>query len=108
MSRRPFETDPGALERLRRHARALERCVHPNLVRVMDLDCHGGRPFVVMEDVYGLSLKQYALERRPGPREAAGLVVELARAVSYLQDRDIDPPDVDPASVVIDETGRRG
>jgi eukaryotic-like serine/threonine-protein kinase len=106
LSHRPLEKEPAALDRLERYSRKLTGCIHPNLVRVIDLDCYDGRPFIVMEHVYGLTLKQFAEERRPEPREAAGAVADLAGAVSYLLNCGIDPPEVDPADIVVDETGR--
>jgi eukaryotic-like serine/threonine-protein kinase len=106
LSGRHLDNDPAALERVRRSFRKLTGCVHPNLVPIIDLDCHDGRPFVVMEQVYGLTLKQYALERRPEPRETASAVADLAGALTYLQSRGINQAEVDPGDVVIDETGR--
>jgi eukaryotic-like serine/threonine-protein kinase len=106
LSSRRLDNDPAALERLRRSFRELTGCIHPNLVRIIDLDCHDGRPFVVMEQVYGLTLKRFALERRPEPRETASAVADLAGALTYLQSRGINQAEVDPGDVVIDETGR--
>ncbi len=106
LSGRRLDNDPAALERLRCSSRELTGCVHPNLVGIIDLDCHDGRPFVVMEQVYGLTLQQFARERRPEPRETASAVAELAGALTYLQSRGINQTEVNPGDVVIDETGR--
>jgi serine/threonine protein kinase len=86
--------------------RLLARCDHPNLVRVVDLDIHEGRPFVVMEYVPGVTLEQFALRHRPGPRQAALLVAELAGAVAYLHAQGIVHQDIKPRNVLIDERGR--
>ena len=43
---------------------------HPNLVQILDLDTHDGRVFLVLEDVQGRTLDQYAAER-PSPWKAA-------------------------------------
>jgi serine/threonine protein kinase len=86
--------------------RLLARCDHPNLVRVFDLGIHEGRPYVVMEYVPGLTLKQFARQHRSGPREAARLIAELAGAVAYLHAQGIVHQDIKPRNVLIDERGR--
>ena len=57
--------------------------VHPNLVRVLDLDVFEGRPFLVMEFVRGRNLKQVVEEEgRPTPRAAVAWVAAAARAAA--------------------------
>jgi serine/threonine protein kinase len=86
--------------------RLLARCDHPNLVRVVDMGVHEGRPYVVMEYVPGLTLQQFAQRHRPGPREAARLIAELAGAVAYLHAQGIVHQDIKPRNVLIDERRR--
>src|SRR5262249_36556442 len=83
----PFAAGPSPPAGLVREGRILARCDHPNLVQVVDLDVHEGRPFVVMEHVSGLTLQQFAGQHPVAPRQAARLVAELARAVAYLHAR---------------------
>ncbi len=91
---------------LHHEGRLLARCDHPNLVRVVDLGVHEGRPYVVMDYVPGLTLQQFAQRRRPGPREAARLIAELAGVVAYLHAQGIVHQDIKPRNVLIDERGR--
>ena len=109
LSRRPIkakiESQAGS-DRLRREGRVLAGCDHPNLVRVVDLDVHEGRLFVVMEHVPGLTLDRFVHQYRPGPRQAARLVAELARAVAYLHHRGIVHQDIKPQNVLVDDRGR--
>jgi predicted Ser/Thr protein kinase len=106
LARRPLEAERAGQERLLREGRLLAECAHPNLVRVVDLDLHEGRPFLVMEHVRGLNLQQLAEQRRPGPRQAARLVAGLAGAVAYIHARGIVHQDIKPANVLIDDEGR--
>jgi tRNA A-37 threonylcarbamoyl transferase component Bud32 len=106
LARRGIAADPVGRERLLREARLLAECAHPNLVKVVDLDFHDGRPFVVMEHVHGLNLEQYAEQRRPGPRAIARLVAELARGADYIHARGIIHQDIKPKNVLIDEENR--
>jgi serine/threonine protein kinase len=93
-------------DRLIGEARLLAQCDHPNLVRVVDLDVHEGRPFVVMEYVDGRNLEDYARDEPVGPRRAARLVAELTRAVAYLHARGIVHQDIKPRNVLVDDQGR--
>jgi serine/threonine protein kinase len=98
--------NPATRERLLREGRLLVDCRHRNLLEVVEVDLHEGHPFVVTESVQGLSLTDYIRQRRPGVREAAGLVIELARAVEFIHSRGIIHQDLTPSDVLIDETGR--
>ena len=112
LARRPTEVgiasqaDTPVRDRLRREGRTLAQCDHPNLVRVVNLDVHEGRPFIVMEYVSGVTLERFVNQNRPGPRQAARLVAELSRAVAYLHARGIIHQDIKPRNVLIDAQGR--
>ncbi len=109
LSRRPIKASHESqteCDRLLREGRMLAGCDHPNLVRVVNLDVHEGRPFVVMEHVPGLTLDQFVGQYRPSQRQAARLVDELAQAVAYLHHRGIVHQDIKPQNVLIDDQGR--
>jgi serine/threonine protein kinase len=103
---RPISANRSGRDHLSREGRLLANCDHPNLVRVVDLDVDGDRPFVVMEYVPGLTLQQFVEQHRPGPRQSARLVAELARAVAYLHAQGIIHQDIKPENVLIDDRGR--
>jgi tRNA A-37 threonylcarbamoyl transferase component Bud32 len=98
--------DAGHVERLAREGRLLAGLDHPNIVRVLDLDVHEGRPFLAMEYVEGRTLERYALEERPGPEEAARVVAALARAAAHAHARGITHQDIKPRNALIDKEGR--
>ena len=75
-------------------------------MKVVDLDVHEGRPFLVMDYVPGLNLGQYAAQRRPDARRAAALVADLARTVAFLHRRGIIHQDIKPRNILIDESDR--
>ncbi len=107
LARRPMANENQAgRDALLREGRLLAQCEHPNLVRVLDLDVHEGRWFFVMEYFPALTLKQFVARNRPGPRQAAQLVIELARAVAYLHARGITHQDIKPQNVLVDDQGR--
>ncbi len=105
LGRRPVELEPADRVGLQREGRLLAECDHPNLVRVIDLDFHEGRAYVVMERVRGLNLQQYIEQHRPGPLQAVRLVAGLARTVAYLHAQGIIHQDIKPRNVLIDDRG---
>jgi hypothetical protein len=105
-SRRTAALSRDKADRVADEARLLVGLHHPNLVRVVDLDVHDGRPFLVMEYVPGLNLPEYAGRTPPTPRRAAALVAELARAAGYLHRQGVVHQDIKPQNVLIDDTDR--
>jgi tRNA A-37 threonylcarbamoyl transferase component Bud32 len=98
--------DAGARERLITEGKLLANLDHPNIARVLDLDFHDGRPFLVMEYVPGRDLERWARERRLRPKEIARLVAKLARALAAAHRQGILHHDVKPRNVLIDEAGQ--
>ena len=46
------------IRRFRREAEAAARCAHPNIVAIYDYAMHEGQPFLAMEFVHGMSVRQ--------------------------------------------------
>ena len=61
-----LESDPEAVERLLREARAAASVDHPNVVTVHEAGVHDGQPFLVMQRVEGETLEA-RLARGPLP-----------------------------------------
>lgn len=91
--------------RFAREARLLASLRHPNIVELFDYDegLAGERPpFMVLELVDGPTLKEL-LERlqRVEPEEAAGIALEVARALAHAHRHSVVHRDVKPANVLI-------
>jgi hypothetical protein len=104
LARHSIGSDAGAS--LVSEGRLLAQIDHPNLVRVLDLDIHEGRPYVVMEYVPGTNLQQYAGQAHPTARTAAGLMTRLARVVGAVHRKGLIHLDIKPKNVLMDEAGR--
>ncbi|MBX3468262.1 MAG: serine/threonine protein kinase [Planctomycetes bacterium] len=104
----PPGLDPEAEARALREARLASRLAHPGFARVLEIDRHQDRLYVVMEHVPGPTLRE--LVERGGPMaspEAAELVAELAESLEAAHRAGVLHRDVSPQNVVLDDrTGR--
>ena len=101
-----YTRDDDYVERFRREARAVAGLAHPNIVTVIDRGEQDGRQFIVFEYVDGQNLKDLT---RNGPlevREAIGLTLQVARALSFAHDRGLVHRDVKPQNVLLNEDGQ--
>jgi tetratricopeptide (TPR) repeat protein len=83
-------------------AEALAALHHPNIVQVYEFGEHQHCPYLAMEFVAGGSLEGRLREHRYSPREAAGLVETLARAMSAAHQRGIIHRDLKPGNILLD------
>ncbi len=92
---------------IEREARLVARLQHPNIVALYDAGHANGRPYLVMEYVHGLSLREL-LEARGGSMaetEAVGYGVQVAGALSYAHSKGVFHSDVKPENVLVGEDG---
>ena len=102
-----YTGDGDYVERFRREARSVAQLSHPSIVTVIDRGEQDGRQFIVFEYVDGENLK--ALIEREGPlpeHEALGLVLQIARALSFAHQNGLVHRDVKPQNVLLDDEGR--
>ncbi|MGL4553201.1 MAG: serine/threonine-protein kinase, partial [Gemmataceae bacterium] len=87
--------------RFRAEAHAVARLSHPGIVPIYDVGEHDGMPFYTMEFLGGGNLEQLLARRRIGPREAAALVEQLARAADHAHRHGVLHRDLKPANVLL-------
>lgn len=78
---------------------------HPNLVKGLDFYQTPDKVFLVMEYIKGISLEDHIGEEALDEKEAADIVLQVARALNYLSTLGIVHRDVKPANIIIDESG---
>ncbi|MGX1514854.1 serine/threonine-protein kinase [Streptomyces collinus] len=93
--------------RLEREAWAAARISHPNVVTVYDVAADGGRPWIVMELVRGLSLADLLDAEGPlEPGRAALIGAEVLAALRAAHAAGVLHRDVKPANVLLANDGR--
>ncbi|MFF8728410.1 serine/threonine-protein kinase [Streptomyces sp. NPDC015171] len=93
--------------RLEREAWAAARVANRNVVTVYDVAMEGGRPWIVMELVRGLSLAdQLEAEGPLPPRRAAHIGAEVLSALRAAHAAGVLHRDVKPANVLLANDGR--
>ncbi len=98
--------DEQLIRMMRREAQLAANMKHRHIVTVHDLLEVRGHPYLVMEYVEGETMDA-RLRRRPPvtPFQSAGLVAQMASALSAAHDKRIVHRDVKPHNVLIDRDG---
>jgi len=93
------------VERFRGEAQAAARLDHAGIVPVYDVAESDGQLFFSMRYIAGQTLSQRLAQGPLPPREAALLLMKVARAVHYAHRRGILHRDLKPSNILIDEKG---
>ncbi|MFC9297323.1 serine/threonine-protein kinase [Streptomyces sp. NPDC057011] len=109
--RAPAGMEPAELQRmyrrLEREAWAAARVSHRGVVTVYDVASEGGRPWIVMELVRGLSLADVLEAEGPmTPQRAAHIGEQVLAALRSAHDSGVLHRDVKPGNVLIANDGR--
>ncbi len=98
-------------ERFLREARSAATLNHPNICAIYDTGEQDGRPYLVMELLDGVTLKQYlrrsGTEQALSPQEAVAFSLQAASALAAAHDKGIVHRDIKPANLFV-ITGDRG
>ena len=97
--------DAKALERFAREARAASLLNHPNICTIHDIEDYEGKPYIVMEMLEGVSLKQRIREKPLQPEEILDIAVQVADALIASHEKGIIHRDIKPANIFLTTGG---
>lgn len=101
-----FVTDPVALDRFWREARAASALNHPHICTIYDAGEHEGRPFIVMELLEGQSLRD-RIGNRPLPHsDIVEFGGQICEALEAAHAKGIVHRDIKPANIFVTASGR--
>lgn len=92
------------LKRFEREAKSLAKLSHANIVGVIDYGDFEGSPYLVMEYLPGGTLKQKLGQPMPC-REAARILLPIARALDFAHRKGMVHRDVKPSNILITADG---
>jgi tetratricopeptide (TPR) repeat protein len=94
----------GAPARLLREAQALAKLSHPNVVTVYEIGLAGDNPFVAMELVEGVTLREWMITRREW-RSVLDLFIGVGHGLAAAHALGLVHRDFKPANVLVDRSG---
>ncbi|MFY9843136.1 MAG: protein kinase [Terriglobales bacterium] len=98
--------DKKSLDRFVREARAASQLNHPGICTIHDIDDNGGHPFIVMEKLEGVSLKERMRGKSMEVDEILDIGIQVAEALAASHAKGIIHRDIKPANIFVSQSGQ--
>ena len=96
---------PDELQRFLAEAETAAGLHHTNIAHIYEVGEHDGAPFYSLEYVEGGSIADRLRKELPTPRDAAQLLIQVARALHFAHQNGVVHRDMKPANVLLDTDG---
>jgi len=94
-------------QRFIQEAKAAARCLHPNIVTVFDFGVHEAMPYIVMEYVDGVELKdQLQAGKEFSFVVVLDIITQILEALAYAHNNGVVHRDIKPANIMLMDNGR--
>jgi eukaryotic-like serine/threonine-protein kinase len=98
--------DRKSLDRFVREARAASQLNHPGICTIHDIDDNDGHPFIVMEKLEGVSLKEKIRGKAMEVDEILDIGIQVADALAASHAKGIIHRDIKPANIFVAQSGQ--
>jgi len=98
---RGYFRSQGEAHRFVRESRIAAKLSHPRIAPVFEVGLAEGIPYIVSEYLEGESLDMVLATDAFGIREAANLVLDIARALEHAHARNVIHRDIKPANIIL-------
>src|ERR1700689_2694107 len=98
--------DKKSLDRFVREARAASQLNHPGICTIHDIDDNEGHPFIVMEKLEGISLKEKIRGKSMEIDEVLDVGIQVADALAASHGKGIIHRDIKPANIFVAQSGQ--
>src|SRR5262249_25603230 len=90
------------IARFEAERQALAMMDHPNIARVLDAGAtETGRPYFVMELVYGVKITDYCDQNQLGTEQRLGLFIQICHAIQHAHQKGIIHRDIKPSNILV-------